>query len=139
MAAPAAADLQVPRREPLLLESAAAGERDRGEVAGLDVGLPAVPAEGAGGLAGPEPDRLGHVSLARVRGDAAVAEERALERAADDLGDVQPADDLVVGSAAGQIAELALAVEPRQVRVVGLGVQRRVQPRTVRALAGAHG
>src|SRR4051794_41920393 len=123
MVAPAAADLQVPRREPLLLESAAAGERDRGEVARLDVGLQAVQAERAEGLADHETDRLGHVSLARVRGDAAVAEERALERAADDLGDVQPADDLVVGAAAGQVAKLALAVEAREVRVVGLGVE----------------
>src|SRR3954470_16981422 len=54
---------------------------------GCGPGGPRVQAERPEGLAAHEPDRLGHVSRARVRGDAAVAEERALERAADDLGD----------------------------------------------------
>src|SRR5436305_1437746 len=62
--AQAPADLEVARREALAAESRAAGKRDRGGIAGLDVGFDAVQAERQERVAQDQSDPRPHVSVA---------------------------------------------------------------------------
>ena len=98
--APASADLQISLCESLVHESRSTHELDRGRVAGLDVGLETVKPELREHPREHELQPLAHVTMAGVRGHRAVAEECALERAADDLADVDEADDRAVVAAA---------------------------------------
>ena len=69
---PAATDLEVPLGEALLDEPAPGDERDRGRVAGLDVGLDAVQLQRGERFAQHQLQALGHVALAGELGHAAV-------------------------------------------------------------------
>ena len=100
MVTPAPADLQVPRGEALALKARTAGECDRGLIARLDVGLEPVQAQLDERRAQHELDPLAHVTLVREPLGRRIAEVGALQRSASDLGDVEEADDLIVGRAA---------------------------------------
>ena len=136
--APLAADQQVARREALQAEAGAAGERDRGLVAGLDVRLDAVQAERAERVVEDLLERLAHQALAGVALVGVVAEVGGLEGAADDLGDREHARDLAVVGAAGEQAEEVLAARAAVELVELVGALGRVGPRPVQpvALAG---
>ena len=138
MVAPLAPDQEVARRVALEAEAGAARERDRGGVAGLDVGLDAVQRERAEGVVEDLLEPVAHQPLAGVASAAVVAEEGRLERAADDLGDVEDARDvprLVVDhDEAGEV--VARAAREQLVELVGaLG---RIGPRPVQLAALAH-
>src|SRR3954453_5827000 len=92
--APLAPDQEVARRVALEAEAGAAGERDRGGVARLDVGLDAVERERPEGVVEDLLEAAAHEAPARVAGAAVVAEEGGLERAADDLRDVEDPGDV---------------------------------------------
>jgi hypothetical protein len=131
--APLAADQQVARRVALEAEAGPARQRDRGRVAGLDVRLDPVQRERAEGVVEHQLETGPHHPLARVAGGAVVAEERRLERAAHDLGDVEDArdaagvvvdddeaDEVVARAAAQQLVELVRAlgrIGPRPVQI----------------------
>src|SRR5689334_3666720 len=83
--APAATDLQIARREALATEAGALGECDRGAVAGLDVGLDPVQAQGGERPAQDELDPFSHIPIAGVGLPGGVAEVGALKGATDDL------------------------------------------------------
>ena len=136
--APLAADQQVARREALQAEPGAAGQRDRGGVAGLDVRLDAVQAERAEGVVEDLLERLAHQPLAGVALVGVVAEVGGLERAADDLGDREHAGDRAGVDAAGQQAEEVLAARAAVELVELVRALGRVRPRPVQpvALAG---
>ena len=68
----------------------------------------------------------------------AVAEVRALKGAADDLGDVEPADDGGVPAAAGEEALVAVVCDPLEIGAVALARERRVEPPSMKAAAGTH-
>src|SRR5579859_4676718 len=91
--APATGNLQIPRREALTAKSRPAGQGNRGPIVGLDVGFHAVQPEVGEGITEDKLDRLAHVSLPGVRLTHGVAKVRALERAANDLGQIEEAID----------------------------------------------
>src|SRR5919108_4042831 len=137
-ATPAPADLQISGRVPLALEAAAPHEGDRRAVARLDVGLEPVEPHRRERVANHQPQRLAHVTLAREGGHGTVAEVGALERAPDDLGDVEPADDGRVLPAAGEKALVAVFGDPLEIGAVALARERRVEPGSVQAAARSH-
>src|SRR4051795_5284556 len=91
--APASADLQVARREALTPEARAFGQRQRALVARLDVRLDAVQEQLAEGEAQRQLHALVHVPTPREGLADPVAEIGVLERAADDLRELEDADD----------------------------------------------
>jgi hypothetical protein len=133
--APLAADQQVAGREALQAEAATAGQRDRRLVAGLDVRLHAVQAEGAEGVVEDLLERLAHQALAGVALMGVVAEVRRLERAADDLRDREHARDLAGVRPAGEQAQEVLAPGAAVELVELVGALGRVGPGAVQAVA----
>src|SRR5207302_947074 len=79
-----------------LAETAAPGEGDRGGVAGLDVGFQSMELKAAEGVAQKELHPFGHVAPAFVRAAPAISEISVLKPAAEDLAQVEDADDGVV-------------------------------------------
>src|SRR5262245_14840940 len=77
---PAAAELQVARREPFASEAEPPDERQRRRVLGLDVRLHAMEPELAERAPQDERHRRAHEPLPRVRLERVVAEIRRLER-----------------------------------------------------------
>jgi hypothetical protein len=136
--APAAADLEVARREALELEAAAARERDRRRVARLDVRLEPVQVELRERMPQNQPEPLGHVAAAGVGGDRAVAQERTLQPAADDLADVREADDRRVLTPADEQRLERLVGRPCEQRRERLVAGRRLQPRVVERSTRPH-
>src|SRR4051812_21394177 len=129
--APASADLQVARGEALVLEAAAACQRHRGVVARLDVRLEAVQPQRPERLAQQQLHALGHVAVALEARHAAVAEERALQPAADDLAEVEEADEHVVLDAPGEEPLEGVLLVARHVGRVLLRRGRHRDPRPV--------
>src|SRR4029078_10412616 len=86
--APAAADLQVARREALPREAARPGERERRRVGGLDVGLQTVQLQRAERVAHGRAQSFAHQTLSLEPGERVVAEVRAAECAKNDLREV---------------------------------------------------
>jgi hypothetical protein len=136
--APAAADLEIALGEALANEPAAAGERDRREIARLDVRLEAVQSKLAKGPPQDEQHAVGHVTQPRVGGHAVVAQERALERPPDDLAEGELADDRAVHEATRDERLDRLVARPRQQRVECRARDRRRHPRPVQATARPH-
>ena len=129
--APLAADQQVARGEALHAEAAASGERDRRDVAGLDVGLQAVQRQRPERMVEHLLERLAHEPLAGVASARVVAQVRRLERAADDLGDREHAGDRPVLGGTGEQAREVVAARAREQVVELVGPLRRVGPRPV--------
>src|SRR5262245_41861929 len=94
--APAAADLQVPTREALLAEPAAADERDRAVVLRLDVRLDAMEPEIFERVPQDQLEPLAHVAFAGERLERVVAEVGVAEVAVEDLPEPEVPDDRVV-------------------------------------------
>src|ERR1700680_2703898 len=136
--APAVADLEVARRETLEHEAAALDQRDRRQVAGLDVGLEAMQAQVQEGVPQQQLHALGHVALASVGSADVIAEISALQRAAHDLAEAEDAEDGAAAGAAGEQRQRVRAPRSRQEHLEGDAVQRRRHPGMVQATAGAH-
>jgi hypothetical protein len=133
--APATAHLQVPRREALALEAQPGDEGDRRGVPWLDVRLDPVQPQPRERLPQGEVKALPHVALARVAGDRAEADERALQVAPDDLAQVAEADNLLVLAAVDQEALEAVAGLTLQPLVESLFGGRGIDPRPMEPLA----
>src|SRR4051794_5122052 len=129
--APATADLQVARREPLPLEAGPLREPQGALVRGLDVRLDAVQTQVAEREAQRQLHPLAHVTLAGVGATRPVAEVGVLERAAHDPGQLEEAHDRVVFLApCEQRVEVVGAIALQQPPVAG-GIGRRKRPRPV--------
>src|SRR5215216_5857158 len=136
--APLAVDLQVLLGEALAHEAAAADQRDRGRVPGLDVGLEPVQSELAEGVVEDEAHALGHVAAALQARDPAVADVRALQRAPHDLGDVEHArEPAVLTQADHERHERVVLGAPQQLIELG-GGRRRRDPGSVKGAAARH-
>src|SRR5262249_40989614 len=94
--APASSHLQVPRREAFQPEPGALREGDRAGIARLDVRLQPVESQASERFAEHELHRLRQIAPAGELGDRPIAEKGTLEFPADDLADVEEADDCVV-------------------------------------------
>src|SRR5690349_13691650 len=94
--APAAGDLHVTPRVTLTHEADARDERKRAAVRRLHVRLDAMQLQRAEGVIEREHERFAHVAVTDERSERVVADVRALERAADDLGEVDDVGERVV-------------------------------------------
>ena len=137
MVAPAAADLQIARREPLATKAAAQRERERATVARLDVGLHTVQPQHLEGVAQREPDSLGHETLPGGAREGVVADEGTLQRAAHDLVQVDDADDRSVVTPADEEALAPRPARGSHEGAEGARVLRRMDPGTVQVPAAA--
>src|SRR4051812_18669064 len=127
--APAAADLQIARREALPAEARLACQCQRALVRRLDVGLDAVQAQLAEREAQCLLHAVAHVPLPGKRPADPVAQIRVLERPADHLGELEEADDRVVlGTPRKQRVEVVGAVAFEQSPVARC-VRGRIRPR----------
>ena len=93
MVAPAAGDLQIPRRISLSAKTEPLDEPNRGAVAGLDVGFDTMKTEPPKGVIDHQREALGHEPLSLRRRERVVAEVTAAEGAVHDLADVDDADE----------------------------------------------
>ena len=136
--APAAADLQIAAREPLVAKPEAPDERDRAAVRGLDVRFDAVQLEIPERTCQHELETRAHQPLTRVRRERVVAEIGGLERVAHDLVEVDHAGEL----AAGRHDEKRLLVlAPRAPQIVLVLARRRgaSHESAMELAAAAHG
>src|SRR3954452_9326084 len=136
--APAPVDLQVARREALEPEARPLGQRDRRLVVGLDVRLDPVQPECSESVLEHELDPLAHVAKPGIRRPDGVTEIRVQERPAEDLAEVEEAEDPAVAAPAEQ--EELEVVGARAVHERGelLLAHRRERPRLVQRAALAH-
>src|SRR3954469_13521519 len=95
--APAARDLQIPRRVTLEFESQATHERDRRRIVWLNVRLETMQSIVTKTELNHGRDSGAHVAAPLMRLQRVVAQVRGLERAQYDLGDVDDAREIAVG------------------------------------------
>ena len=96
MVAPAATNLEVARRIALLAEPAGRNQRDGGHIVGLDVGLKAMKLEHLERVAHHGLKPLLHETLTLMPHEGVIAQVAALKQPADDVGQIDDADDCLV-------------------------------------------
>jgi hypothetical protein len=126
--APVAADVQVARRKTLAGEAKPPHQGDGRRVARLDVRLHAVQAERIEGVTHGQAHRLGHQAAPGAPGHAIIPEIGAAERAENDVGNIDHADDARAGDLARDQADIRAGQGPGEPGVEAGVVSERLDP-----------
>src|SRR5215472_8876417 len=137
--APLAVDEQVPGRKTFPLETKPADEAERRLIAWLDVGFQPVQAEAGEGVSddGSQPGR--HQPTSRMGLEPGIAEVARSKRGANDVVDVDVADEAAADSVPDQVAGLVVAGGPVKKRDKPFGSVWRRQPGPVQRRAADGG
>src|SRR2546425_6772979 len=114
---PLARNLEVARRVAFAVKAETLHQPDRGAILRLNVGFEAMQAQPPKRDGQHRRESLAHVALPRIRGTNVVAEIGAPEAAADDLTDLDRAEECLIGTAYDEPA-LALAAATDRKSVV---------------------
>src|SRR5450755_1106753 len=132
---PAVANLQVARRIPFLGETTRPDERDRCRIARLDVGLETMQLERSEPMAHGRPQAFAHQALALVTGEGVVADVGAAKQAANDVRDLDDADQRAAVATADQQGAVRRRRDPSEVLAELSGSNGRRDPRIVKCAA----
>jgi len=137
--APGVVDVEVAGGVSFAGEAGLCDEAKAAVIAGLDVGFDAMQGEGVKRLAQDEPEALLHEAVSGVGDEGVESERGVLEVSADDMVQVDHADEGAGAGQADEAAQVGPAVEPPQVKLELGGAGRGLDPWGMKRPAGGGG